>query len=165
MIKIIKGNLIVLALQGEYDYIIHGCNCYNIMGAGIAALIADTFPEVVVADTRTQIANNKKLGDYTLAKVVRPNPLGRDDISFFVVNAYTQFNPGPDFRLYALEMFLWRFKEDQEFLNHDGYRTRIGVPWIGCGIGGGKQTEVKKVLTKFAATTPIVNLTIVEYKP
>ena len=34
--KIIKGNLISLALAGEFEVIIHGCNCFCTMGAGIA---------------------------------------------------------------------------------------------------------------------------------
>jgi len=32
----IEGDLIKLAKQGEFDVITHGCNCHNIMGAGIA---------------------------------------------------------------------------------------------------------------------------------
>ena len=37
--KIIKGDLIKLALQGEFDVIVHGCNCFCTMGAGIAKSI------------------------------------------------------------------------------------------------------------------------------
>ena len=35
--KIISGNLITLALEGHFDVIVHGCNCFGVMGAGIAA--------------------------------------------------------------------------------------------------------------------------------
>ena len=34
--KEIKGDLIKLALSGQFDVITHGCNCYCTMGSGIA---------------------------------------------------------------------------------------------------------------------------------
>ncbi len=43
--KIIKGDLIKLALDGKFDVIIHGCNCYCTMGAGFAKAIQAEFPE------------------------------------------------------------------------------------------------------------------------
>jgi len=32
--KTIQGNLIHLAQDGEFDLIVHGCNCFCTMGAG-----------------------------------------------------------------------------------------------------------------------------------
>ena len=43
--QVVKGDLIKLALQKEFDVIIHGCNCQCAMGAGIAKAIKDTFTE------------------------------------------------------------------------------------------------------------------------
>lgn len=34
--KTIQGNFIHLAQNGEFDLIVHGCNCFCTMGAGIA---------------------------------------------------------------------------------------------------------------------------------
>ena len=34
--NIVKGDLIKSAKEGQFDVIIHGCNCFNTMGAGIA---------------------------------------------------------------------------------------------------------------------------------
>lgn len=31
MLKIIHGDLIKLALLGDFDVIVHGCNCFNMM--------------------------------------------------------------------------------------------------------------------------------------
>jgi O-acetyl-ADP-ribose deacetylase (regulator of RNase III) len=39
----IPGNLITLALEGTFDVIAHGCNCFCTMGAGIAPQMARTF--------------------------------------------------------------------------------------------------------------------------
>ncbi len=37
------GNLIHLALAGEFDVVAHGCNCFCTMGAGIAPQMAKAF--------------------------------------------------------------------------------------------------------------------------
>ena len=42
--KVIEGDLIQLALTGEFDVIIHGCNCFCAMVAGIAQSIRSVFP-------------------------------------------------------------------------------------------------------------------------
>jgi len=163
MIHYKKGDLLELAKEGKFQYIIHGCNCFNTMGAGIAAQIAKKFPSAERTDSVTRSGSNRKLGDYTIA--VDSNNMGKP---LYIVNAYTQYKPGADFKLFALEMFLWRFKQDYLLPYDDGLNDiaiKIGVPWIGCGIGGGKKSEVKRVLYQFAASTPLVDLTIVEYKP
>ncbi len=43
MINYIDGDLIKLALQGEFDVVVHGCNCFCTMGAGIAPQMAAAF--------------------------------------------------------------------------------------------------------------------------
>ena len=43
MVNVIKGDLIKLALEGKFDVIGHGCNCFCSMGAGIAVPMAKTF--------------------------------------------------------------------------------------------------------------------------
>jgi len=63
MIKYVKGNLIRDAHL--YDYIIHGCNCVNTMGAGIAYQVARFFPEAMQADMKTKRGDISKLGTYS----------------------------------------------------------------------------------------------------
>ena len=41
--KEIQGDLIKLAIAGEFNVIAHGCNCMQNMGAGIAKQIAKKF--------------------------------------------------------------------------------------------------------------------------
>ena len=43
MINYVDGDLIKLALKGEFDVITHGCNCFCQMGAGIAPQMAEAF--------------------------------------------------------------------------------------------------------------------------
>ena len=41
--KMIQGDLIALAKEGNFDVIAHGCNCFCTMGSGIAPLMAKAF--------------------------------------------------------------------------------------------------------------------------
>lgn len=123
--KVVEGDLLALADAGQFDLIIHGANCFHAMGSGIAAQIAKRWPEVRAVDRRTVYASAVKLGGYSLADVRRS-----DGGQLWVVNAYTQFRPGPDARLEAIEDAL------NEVANDFGRGVRIGYPMIGCGIGG-----------------------------
>src|SRR5262245_44456905 len=84
--KRVDGDLLELELRGEFDVIVHGCNCQCTMGAGIAHSIKVAFPEVYEADQATAKGDRAKLG------TIQAVPVTRDGVSFDVVNAYTQFN-------------------------------------------------------------------------
>jgi len=140
----ITGNLLTMAKAGEFDMIVHGCNCFATMGAGIAAEVAEVFPEAKEADekfSRTIPRSLAKLGLYSKAII----PLkGKKELT--VVNAYTQYQPGPDFRMEALEKWIVKINawiEHQAYIK-EGYK--IGFPQIGCGIGGGDWEEVKRTI-------------------
>lgn len=62
--KEVNGDLIRMAMEGQFDVFIHGCNCYCQMGKGIALSIKDKFPEAYKADCKTKKAANEKLGSY-----------------------------------------------------------------------------------------------------
>ena len=84
----VKGNLIKLALKGDFDVIVHGCNCFCTMGAGIAVAVKSTFPEAYKADLGTIKGDRKKLGSYSSATVEK------NGHQITVVNAYTQYHYG-----------------------------------------------------------------------
>lgn len=67
--KTAHGDLLSLAQQGDFDVIIHGCNCFNTMGAGIANSIRHKFPAAYHADCQTRKGNPDKMGTYTSADV------------------------------------------------------------------------------------------------
>lgn len=123
----VRGDLIALAKQGEFDVIVHGCNCFCTMGAGIAKLIRQEFPEAYEADLATEKGNRAKLGTYSTAKVELP------DTTLQIINGYTQYN--------------WRgagVKADYDAITHlfaalkkDFAGKRIGYPLIGAGLAGG----------------------------
>ena len=67
--KVVTGDLIGMAQNGEFDAIIHGCNCFNKMGSGIAKSIKVAFPQAFAVDRATIAGNRRKLGTITYAHV------------------------------------------------------------------------------------------------
>lgn len=157
--KIIEGNLLDLAEQGEFDVIIHGCNCRNNMGSGIAGQIATRFPEAFDVDKLTINGDYNKMGNYTYIVIPTSDP----NKSFILVNLYTQFNPGKNspgceqpLDYEALTVGLRKI-----FRNFGGSYPRIGLPWIGCGLARGSQEIVEQIIRKELSE---MDVTIVEYK-
>ena len=128
----IEGDLIALALEGRFDLIVHGCNCFHSMGAGIARAIAATFPEALEADRATPHGTRDKLGSISVAEVTRAERPLR------VVNAYTQFDTGTDRRRVDYDAISACFKEVARRFP----QARIGYPMIGAGLAGGDWTEI-----------------------
>jgi O-acetyl-ADP-ribose deacetylase (regulator of RNase III) len=140
--KEIKGDLIQLAKNGEFDVIVHGCNCFNTMGAGIAVKMrtefkADTSPWEgsmfkgsidklgCISPLQCWIKDEIVLDDYN-------KDLFKDSKSLIVINAYTQYN----YKSYkpldynALQLCLRK-------INYNYKGCKIGLPLIGCGLAGG----------------------------
>jgi O-acetyl-ADP-ribose deacetylase (regulator of RNase III) len=125
----IKGNLLDLFDQGEFEIIAHGCNCQGMMGAGIASQIKQRYPLAYYADIFDKRMDSEKLGDFSTP----------DDIIF---NLYTQLYPGPNARYDALSLCLYKLN------NYLPKNSIIGLPQIGCGIGGLDFDKVRKIIQK-----------------
>lgn len=138
LMKVISGNLIKLALAGEFDVIIQGCNCFNQMGKGFAKDIKEHFPEAYRADMCTTYGDKTKLGTYSFANIIRGN------IKFTIVNLYSQFKyglGGPHVDYDAIEIGFAKIK--RQFQNN-----RIGYPLIGAGLAGGNWERISKIIDK-----------------
>lgn len=159
--KVIKGNLLDAAERGDVNTIMHGCNCFHAMYSGIAGEISRRYPNVPQTDRDyMRSGSTAKLGDYSLAHVTSrqerkvgekyPGGVGLVDVeisnSFNVINLYTQYSPGADFLPSVFPEGLRRVAED--FKGHT-----IGVPLIGCGIGGG---DWEYVMNQLLAVEPDV---------
>ncbi|MGB5837781.1 MAG: macro domain-containing protein, partial [Albidovulum sp.] len=119
-----EGDLIGLALKGEFDVIIHGCNCFHTMGAGIAKAISAQFPEVYQADRETEYGAREKLGTISSALV------HRGEVRFHVVNAYTQHQ----WRGRGLKAEYPAIQSCFEIVADEFDGARIGYPLIGAGL-------------------------------
>ncbi len=134
--KKVKGDLIRLAIQGDFDLIVHGCNCFCTMGAGIAKTIKLEFPEAYKADLETTKGDKSKLGKISWAKSKTRNG------ELIVVNGYTQFNwrgSGRKADYNAIREVFRKVKK--EFIG-----LRIGYPAIGAGLAGGDWQIISDII-------------------
>ena len=134
--KELEGDLIQFGKQGVFDVIIHGCNCFCTMGAGIAKGIKANFPEAYQADLQTEKGDKSKLGTFSIAEV--KTEYG----NLIVVNAYTQYNykgKGRKVDYEALRNVFEKIK--QQFTG-----KRIGYPAIGAGLAGGDWAVISEII-------------------
>lgn len=130
------GDLIALAIEGRFDVIVHGCNCFCSMGNGIAKPIKHTFPEAFEADCNTKKGDRSKLGGYSWVTV---NRNGHD---ITIINAYTQFDfwregPRVDYDAVASVFSL---------IAKNFGDKRIGYPMIGAGLAGGDWARISAII-------------------
>ncbi len=151
--KYTSGDLIYLAKMGMFDIIVHGCNCFNSMGSGIAATIRKEFPEAYSVDLATKPGDRSKLGTYTSAKVG----------DLLIVNAYTQYNFS---RNEFGDLFEYEsFAEVLHKLAEDFPTASFGLPKIGCGIAHGDEAAIMKIIEGFCKKVESTggSVTVVEY--
>lgn len=150
----IDGNLLDMADAGEFDIVVHGCNCFQKMGRGIAKDIKARYPEAYVADLGYgDPGQRSKLGTYSKGVAVRA-----DGTKLIIINAYTQFT----------------YWDESDMLDYDAVSRvfakiaadfdsslRIGIPKIGAGLAKGKWSTIEKLIDD----AQIKNLTCVNYVP
>lgn len=158
VMKVVHGDLLKLAVSGRFDVIVHGCNCYHAMGAGIARSIRLKFPAAYEADKATEYGSRAKLGTFSSA-AVKTGEL--EDHPLTVVNAYTQHH-------YA------RASDDGVLADYTAIRAafgrikttfpgkRIGYPRIGAGLAGGDWGTIRAIIEDELGDE---DHTLVEYKP
>jgi len=155
MLKHAKGNLIDMAEKGHFHIIVHGCNCFNTMGSGIAHEIRIRYPEAYEADTQYGRAGDyNKLGNYSVM-------LGK---RFNIINAYTQYRFNTKdkiedvFEYTSFEMILQK-------LAHQYPHCNFGFPYIGMGLAGGNKEKIIAMLEDFAKKVSIQggSATLVEF--
>ncbi|MFH2059998.1 MAG: macro domain-containing protein [Pseudomonadota bacterium] len=150
--KIIKGDLIQLAITGQFDVIIHGCNCFCSMGAGIAKQIKEHFPQAYQADLDTTPGDRQKLGNFSCVQVKKGGNF------FTIVNGYTQYNhsgSGPLVDYDAVEQLFIKIKKEYTGL-------KIGFPKIGAGLAKGDWNIISKIID---ATLKGEDRSLVVYAP
>ncbi|KJS03614.1 MAG: phosphatase [Desulfobulbaceae bacterium BRH_c16a] len=132
----VKGDLIALALKGSFEVIVHGCNCFCTMAAGIAKVVQEEFPEAYAADLVTIKGDRNKLGDFSFATVKR------DDKEITIVNGYTQYQFHDQDVLVDYEAIRRLFAKIK--VQFSG--KRIGYPKIGAGLGGGDWQKISAII-------------------
>ena len=136
--KTIKGDIVKLVLDGHFDVIVHGCNCFHTMNSGVAKAIRKEFPEVYDTDVKlTEKGDKNKLGK------ISSTLLNRQCFSFYVVNAYTQYDYGYDGKQRVVyEAIRNCFSEVAK-----SFRDKsIAYPKIGAGLAGGDWDIISSII-------------------
>jgi len=132
-IKYIQGDLIIAGKNRDIDVLVHGCNCFCKMSAGIADAIKKTFPGAYEVDCKTIKGDRKKLGSISIYK---------DSSGLEIVNAYTQFTYWDVNDMLSYEAIYSCMKNIEEIYSN----KKIGFPLIGCGLAGGDWEKVVKII-------------------
>lgn len=146
---IIKGNVIQLAESGMFDVLVHGCNCMNIMGAGVARQVRNVFPAAYAADQAYSTKSRSMLGTFSSAEVPLFGLLGR---KLTVVNAYTQYAPGGGEDVFDYGAFA----DILHRLSKEFPDAVIGMPAIGCGLAGGDKKRILDTIRHSPACDKII---------
>jgi O-acetyl-ADP-ribose deacetylase (regulator of RNase III) len=133
MIRYKNGNVI----NFTEDAIVHGCNCFKTMGAGVAKQIKIVYPELYMADSNHIGTPKERLGNYTKAGLKN----GKTGY-----NVYSQYSYGGGINLdyNALKKALELVKSD---MISNGLKS-IAMPKIGAGLAGGDWIKIEQTLTE-----------------
>lgn len=150
-----SGDLLAQAAKGKFNVIVHGCNCFCVMGSGIAKQIREKFPRAYYADKATTPGDKFKLGTYSVSN-------GK---TFDIVNAYTQY----DFNKSSESKDLFNYEAFKKILDKllvDYPGASFGFPYIGMGLAGGDKDRIIGMLEEFAADVAAGggSVTLVEYR-
>ena len=152
MLKTTTGDLLAMGKHGDLDIIVQGCNCFCVMGSGIAAQIKMQFPDAELADNETIRGDAGKLGTYTIGMGGR----------LVIINAYTQYGTSKT----GEDVFEYNaFQRILDKLLHRFGTWRIGFPMIGMGLAGGDPERILAMLEDFATrvTAKGGSVTLVEF--
>ena len=142
MIEYVQGNLIQAFINSQIDVLVHGCNCYCTMESGIALQIKNTFPSAYEKDCRTKLQYNNpkdKLGKISYDYILR-----KDGNLGLIINAYTQETYWDKKRKVSYEAISSSMKEVYKLCSD--YNIKIGMPFIGCGLGGANWKIVSNLI-------------------
>ena len=127
-IRVIAGNL----LKYPTDILIHGCNCFHLMGGGIASQIKNFFPEAYSVDKATIYGLPSKLGTISYTKMSNPT----------IINAYTQYGYSSRYKQADYDAIRKSFKEIKQ--KYTG--QLMSIPLIGAGLAGGDWTVILSII-------------------
>lgn len=150
--KTVIGDLLEMGKNGDFDVIVHGCNCFNTFGAGIAKQIKEIFPIAYKVDCMSKSGDKDKLG--TISTVFINLPSGK---ILVIINAYIQYDFRGDGVLIDYDALRNCFKEIKELFTDD---TKIGYPKIGAGLARGDWNIISSIIDEELTG---FNHTLIEY--
>lgn len=151
--RVLDGDL----FSKDIQVIVHGANCFNTMGSGVARIIHDEYPLAYVEDCKTIKGDKNKLGTYTFWTGPHfriPNK------TVTIVNAYSQYdfgrNPNQVFANYEA------ITKVMNKINQDFPVSIIALPFLGAGLAGGSPQIILDIfLNAFKTSSNDVTLYLI----
>ena len=144
-IKYKKGNLVDAFINNEVNVLIQQCNNFCTQNSGLAKEIKARLPEMFAADCETIKGDIRKLGSYSCAIFE-----GDNDSLKYGFNLYGQHRYGTDKQHTDYDAIEKGLKSIRKHLNliapDDLSDIKIGLPRLGCGLGGGSWDIVSKII-------------------
>jgi O-acetyl-ADP-ribose deacetylase (regulator of RNase III) len=149
-IQTIKGNLISLAQEGEFDVIGHGCNCFCTMKSGIAPHMHNAFQcnhaEIFTMENQFYKGDIRKLGQIQAKQRAR-KIWDSNSGTLTVVNMYTQYHYNHPSVKYGVPLDEDAIRLCLRKMGHLYPNKVIGLPGlIGCGLAGGNSERVIEMI-------------------
>lgn len=140
----------------EQPAVIHGVNTMGVMGAGIAKTVRRAYPDVYGG--YRDACHEGKLKPGAALPIFGVSMLEAYP-DRWIINAASQDKTGPSatyawLRSSLEESFSWAEK-----LKLAG----VALPWIGAGIGGLEQSEVKKIIEELSEVHPELTIEVWTY--
>lgn len=162
-INYVRGDIIHLAKEGNYEVIAHGNNCFCNQDRGVAKHFANAFrtndPSVYKLEDQRFKGDINKLGQIESRKHVWDiDQLGsKPSKSVYVVNAYTQYRYGNQEVHVDYDAIRLCFRK----INHRFKGKHIGLPMIGAGLAKGDWVVIERIIQQEFKDCAV---TIVEYE-
>ncbi len=130
-------------LASRCNVIAHQCNCFSMMGAGIAKTIKERYPAAYEADCHDARKPKERLGGFSVGFDPKDKRL--------IANLYGQYRAGRIGRKTNYDALASAWINFLIYLRstppHIQAPMMIGVPYnIGCGLAGGDWNIVRKIL-------------------
>ena len=123
------------------EIIVHSCNCFCTMGAGIAKEIKKRYPRAYEVDCMTKKGDRSKLGQFSFA-------LSNKDQKKTVINLYSQYLFGRGKQFVDYDAFFHALENFREWLIKMQYNNQIvGIPYgISCNNAGGNWGKILSII-------------------
>lgn len=152
-LTVVNGDLFKMTLNGDFDVIAQGCNCFNVQGAGIAVMFNRLFNTLSFPMEQTGKGDINKLGTIDAQDCYFQDQYNRwvwnSEGQHFshkvtVVNAYTQYSTTKTYGAVAADYDAIRLAMRK--INHQYKGLRVGLPFIGAGLAGGDAITIQAIM-------------------
>lgn len=157
-VEIVNGDLIDMVSNGTIGAIAHNCNCFHVMGAGIAKILDDyTKGKLLKEDKTTAKGDINKLGSFSYVK--------HENVKYY--NLYG---------MYVYKTLLKSYRKDDVFVNWsclklaltsaiiDSDVSHFGIPILGCSHAGGNYDDFINMIEEIVQELEVDTKLIIVYQ-